>query len=468
MITIRLIDDSPERYTQKADTYCLGRMYDHIAEELKVIKPKGEENNVCVMIVKANGKVIDHIIIGNEPIKVTSNLSQYEGVTIGFSFSNATGYIKNAEPKNYYFAHAEKPSDFVPMPPEQWTNVDLIVGSSFTRAVIEDNFMVFYNLNDEELSRVDLNVDLTNYVALDTNQTITGLKSINYNGDNGQFRFDADPEEPVLIIKDSGGDGFSFSSSYGWLMLNPTTGFQITGTHTDFYTGLTGDTPTSRMGATSKTNSSVKSELKVVPEGAFYNDKEIATKDDLVLKDVVEPSYKTGVNNDIVKSNVVKLKGYSLSTPRYYKLCEFIPSNDQNNYSSVSIEGRMGDWVSNGMAQWEILFSNRNGYSSLSSVLSFSSNSGLTQCDLVVYEQEDKSCVMYLKCFKYYTTNFEIITTNCTNVYDGEFTIEEPAGTLVWTLGTSDFIRLNTYNTLKSDVDTLKKQVTELLALQNN
>lgn len=156
MITIRLIDDSPERYTQRADTYCLGRMYDHIAEEVEVVKPKSEENNVCAMMVKANGKVVDHIIIGNEPIKVTSNLSQYESVTISFSFSNASGYIKNAEPKNYYFAYAEKPSDFVPMPPEQWTNVDLVVGGSFTRAVLEDEFMVFYNLKGQELSRIDL------------------------------------------------------------------------------------------------------------------------------------------------------------------------------------------------------------------------------------------------------------------------------------------------------------------------
>ena len=63
MITIRLIGENPERYTQKADTFCLGRMYDHIAEELKVIKPLVEENNVCAMIVKANGEVVDHIII---------------------------------------------------------------------------------------------------------------------------------------------------------------------------------------------------------------------------------------------------------------------------------------------------------------------------------------------------------------------------------------------------------------------
>lgn len=136
-------------------------------------------------------------------------------------------------------------------------------------------------------------VDLSNYVTLNTNQTITGLKNINHTSDDGNVRIDLDPLEPQVIIKDSGGDGFSFSSSYGWLTLKPTTGFQITGTHTDFYTGLAGNTPTSRMGATSKTDSSIKSELKVIPEGAFYNDKEIATKDDIIsaIQNTWEASY---------------------------------------------------------------------------------------------------------------------------------------------------------------------------------
>lgn len=180
MITIRLIDDSPERYTQRADTYCLGRMYDHIAEEVQVIKPKGEENNVCAMIVKANGEVVDHIIIGNEPIKVTSNLSQYESVTIAFSFSNQTGYIKNAEPKSYYFAYAEKPSEFVPMPPEQWTNVDLVMGSSLTKAVLEGSIIRYYNLANQVMSEVDLSLllgleqDATDNSLTTQSKTIVG------------------------------------------------------------------------------------------------------------------------------------------------------------------------------------------------------------------------------------------------------------------------------------------------------
>lgn len=156
MVTIRLIDNTPERYTQEADNYCLGRMYDNIAEKVQVIKPKGEEYNVCSMIVKADGEVIDHIIVGDEPIDITSTLSQYSVVSIGFSFSNATGYIKNSETRNYYFAYAEKPSDFVPMPPEQWTNVDLVLGGSITRVKLEGTALIYYNLKGQELSRADV------------------------------------------------------------------------------------------------------------------------------------------------------------------------------------------------------------------------------------------------------------------------------------------------------------------------
>lgn len=156
MITIRLLDNSSERYIQKSDTQCLGRRWDNIAEQIKVIKPVGEENNVCAMIVYADGNPVDRILVGNEPIDITSLISQFPSVEISFIFTNADGYVKNSEIKNYYFADARKPDDFVPMTPEQWTNIDVVMGGSFVRAKLQDSMIIFYNMANQEVGSVDL------------------------------------------------------------------------------------------------------------------------------------------------------------------------------------------------------------------------------------------------------------------------------------------------------------------------
>lgn len=190
MITIRLIDNNCERYTQKPECTCLGRRWDNIAEKIQVVKPQGEENNVCAMIVLHDNEIVDHIIVGEEPIDITSNLSQYESVSIGFSFSNESGYIKNSEVKSYYFADAIKPTNFVPIPPQQEENLNNIIGKSFVRSELVGNVLNFYNIVGEIISSVDLSgfaggggssggsVDLSNYVTLDSEQTITGKKTI--------------------------------------------------------------------------------------------------------------------------------------------------------------------------------------------------------------------------------------------------------------------------------------------------
>lgn len=180
MRIIRLIDSGCERYTQKPDCTCLGRRWDNIAEKVQVIKPKGEENNVCAMIVYADGKPIDRILIGNEPIDITSVLSQFSSVEISFIFTNADGYVKNSEIVSYYFAEARKPDDFVPMTPEQWTNIDVIMGGSIVRQVLEGNIIRSYNLVGQVISEIDLTIllgleqDATDYQLTTNSKTIVG------------------------------------------------------------------------------------------------------------------------------------------------------------------------------------------------------------------------------------------------------------------------------------------------------
>lgn len=172
MITIQLIDSGCERYTQKTDCTCLGRRWDNMAEQIQVIKPKGEENNVCAMIVYSDGKPVDRILIGDEPIYITSVLSQFATVDISFIFTNADRYVKNSQIVNYYFAEARKPDDFVPMTPEQWTNIDIILGGSVTKVSLEGNVIKYYNLVGQVISEVDLTLLLgLEQDATDTNLT---------------------------------------------------------------------------------------------------------------------------------------------------------------------------------------------------------------------------------------------------------------------------------------------------------
>lgn len=180
MRQIRLIDDGCERYTQKPDCYCLGRRYDNLAEQIQVIKPQGEEHNICAMIVYAEGTPIERIIVGNDPIDVTSVLSQFATVDISFIFSSADGYVKNSDIVTYYFADARKPDNFVPMKPEQWTNIDVIMGSSIIRQSLDGNIIRSYNLVGQLISEIDLtNIlskeqDVTDETLTTNSKTIVG------------------------------------------------------------------------------------------------------------------------------------------------------------------------------------------------------------------------------------------------------------------------------------------------------
>ena len=178
MIIIKLIDNGCEKYTQQPDCKCLGRRWDNLAEQVQVIKPKGEEHNICAMIIYAEGNPVERILVGNEPINITSVLSQFASVEISFIFSNADGYVKNSEIVSYYFAEARKPDDFVPMTPEQWTNIDVILGDSVVRQVLEGNVIKSYNLVGQVVSEVDLTLLLGLEQDATDNSLTTNSKTI--------------------------------------------------------------------------------------------------------------------------------------------------------------------------------------------------------------------------------------------------------------------------------------------------
>ena len=156
MITIKIQDTNTDRYTFTASSYVLGRRYDNIAEYVSVVKPESESGRNCVMIVTYGDTVIDHIPVGDTPIAITSNLSQYANVKIGFAFLGADGYIKNSEVKQFYFLTAQKPDGFDSLPPEQETNIDYLIANGFTNATYKDNVLSFTNAAGDTVASVEI------------------------------------------------------------------------------------------------------------------------------------------------------------------------------------------------------------------------------------------------------------------------------------------------------------------------
>ena len=156
MLTITIQDTNTERYTYTASANVLGRRYDNIAEYVSVVKPESEAGRDCIMIVTYGDTVVDHIPVGDTPIAITSNLSQYASVKIGFAFLGADGYIKNSEVKQFYFLTAQKPDEFVPLPPEQKTNIDYLIANGFTNATYKDNVLSFTNSVGDTVASVEI------------------------------------------------------------------------------------------------------------------------------------------------------------------------------------------------------------------------------------------------------------------------------------------------------------------------
>lgn len=156
MKTIEIIDSGQDRYTLKCDTNILGRRYDNIAEMLTIVKPAAEVDSVCILVATYGGNVVDHIAVQGDTIDITSNLSQYESVNIGFSFSRPDGYVKGSEIKQFKFLPAPKPDGFVPVPSEQKATIDYLTQYGFVDVVLDNNILKFKNYSGDDVKEVQL------------------------------------------------------------------------------------------------------------------------------------------------------------------------------------------------------------------------------------------------------------------------------------------------------------------------
>lgn len=201
---IEIVDEGESRYCLHANFDVLGRMYDHEAEEVVVVKPEREQESACTMIVTANGKVIDHIPVYDKPIKITSTLSEYSSVGIGFSFSKADGYIKNSDIEKFYFLKAQNPEGFIPAEPQQKDNIDLLIAKGVVTQVLEGTDLVFYGIHGQETSRVDLSGFITGEVAVTADKILEIVKdseSIVAMKDGDKVKLELDAELTSKISK---------------------------------------------------------------------------------------------------------------------------------------------------------------------------------------------------------------------------------------------------------------------------
>ncbi|MDR2046539.1 MAG: hypothetical protein LBP79_01310 [Clostridiales bacterium] len=156
-ITITIHDGiTPYRITPS--DYILGRRYENAVTEITVIRPISESSRTCVCVVEANGETIDNILMTNNKFVVTSNLSQYTNVTIGFVFFDTSGYTQTTESLVFQFAPALRPLDFAPLTPEAARIVFDLQHASVARLEYDENAkdITGFNSTGEERTRIHL------------------------------------------------------------------------------------------------------------------------------------------------------------------------------------------------------------------------------------------------------------------------------------------------------------------------
>lgn len=149
MATIKIIDSGLEKYSLKSDTNVLGRMYDNNAEAVDIIIPEAEAESVCYAnVVSCDGEVIDRIKIENNSLPISSNLTQYCEIYIGFSFIRPDDTEKQSEQLKFGFLYAIKPQDFMPEQSDTDKALAKLMASGFIKLIQDGNTVKFYNWKD--------------------------------------------------------------------------------------------------------------------------------------------------------------------------------------------------------------------------------------------------------------------------------------------------------------------------------
>lgn len=149
MATLEIIDSGLEKYSIKSDTNVLGRMYDNNAEGVDIIIPEAEAKSVCYAnVMSCDGEIIARIKIENNLLPISSNLTQYCEIYIGFSFVRPDGTEKQSEQLKFGFLYAIKPKNFTPEKSDSEKAFLKLMDSGFVKLIQDGDTVKFYNWQD--------------------------------------------------------------------------------------------------------------------------------------------------------------------------------------------------------------------------------------------------------------------------------------------------------------------------------
>ena len=133
----------------------------------------------------------------------------------------------------------------------------------------------------------------------------------------------------------------------------------------------------------------------------------------------------------------IQVKGYTgTGAPYWYYPVATLPIDNDGNYASVIITGRIGGWVKDNMSYINAIVSNRSGETGSLIELGDNINSALSIADIVLYRQSTNSTIVYLKVKSYFTFDLNVNLMQATYSFDGSY-VTAPEGTNTWSASTA-------------------------------
>ena len=177
-----------------------------------------------------------------------------------------------------------------------------------------------------------------------------------------------------------------------------------------------------------------------------------ATATELNYVDGVTSNIQTQFNNktstsvlpndsgDIKTKFRISQKNYTNGKTWYYKICD-LPINNNGNYASAIISGRIGGWTSDNMSYINALIWNR-GTPGIALIdiagTATSMNNIWNAAELALYVNGTSAtaantATLYLKCNSYFTfdLDLELYQSTANITYDGTYITTAPSGILV-------------------------------------
>lgn len=163
-------------------------------------------------------------------------------------------------------------------------------------------------------------------------------------------------------------------------------------------------------------------------------------------EDAVDSSILPNDSGDIKTKYRISKKNNTKGATWYFKICE-LPVNDNGNYASAILSGRIGGWSHTNLSYINALAWNRNKPGiALTSIAGMATKMDdiWNAADLVLYVNgasatAANTATLYVKCNGYFAfdLDLELFQSTASIIYDGTYIAETPSGTLAAQASTS-------------------------------